>query len=271
MIHRKKPILLLMFNLVWILLIMSSASSKADIQDYDKIGVKEGNQYTWTLSDVDSEVYKDLYGEYRSIIRDGKQIKYNIENIRKFNEGLDEDNWSIEYEQWDFNDEEDDDGYDYHMFIYKDYSEYMNNLEWFTDDKCEPTNIEDELFFIPLDAADFLTEVYADWSGDGAIEQSQKKLTWTQEDIKATLEYDGDGILNKIKVEYKKDTVYVLELTNSGLIPLTSSEILMLILWITIPTAAVVITVIIILLKRRTNRRVNIMSKKKESAKKEER
>ncbi|MHA1292482.1 MAG: hypothetical protein ACTSQJ_07425 [Promethearchaeota archaeon] len=81
---------------------------------------------------------------------------------------------------------------------------------------CDPMDIDFEVFFIPLDVEDFLSEAAGLWDAGGTCSSDKNELSWEYNTTEVTYKYDSDGILQELKVENDGDTAYVLTLTNIG-------------------------------------------------------
>ncbi len=247
MVNRKEIVLLILIQLIGGTLLITNACCSVSVQSFDEIGVEEGIQYIWTLSDVNEDLCEKSYGSYSSYVRDGKQIIYNIEDVTENHPGV----WQIEYECWYLDDEDDEDGSDSFHVIDHDYMDYIDNLDELTSgESFNPGELSFWFFFIPLKVEDFLKQIDTNWTGDGSIKHDSTQLTWTQGKLKAILEYDNDGKLNTLELQYNKESAYVLELTNSGIIPWLTYDALSLLLWISIPSVSATVVVILLLMKR---------------------
>ncbi len=250
MITRKEMVFLVLIQLLGFTFLVTNGSCNMAVQSFDEIGVEEGIQYVWTLSDVNEDLCEKSYGSYSSYVRDGKQIIYNIEDIIETHSGV----WQIEYECWYLDNEADDDGSDSFGIIDHNYMDYVDSLdELSSEDGFNPDDLYFWFFFIPLDAESFLEQIDINWTGDGSIKQDSTQLTWNQGKLKAILEYDNDGILNNLKLQYDKESAYVLELTSSGAIPWLTYDALSLLLWISIPSVSAMV-IVILLLRRSKNK-----------------
>ncbi len=249
-------------SLIMLTLFTTGISANAAIQDYDDIGIKEGERYEWTLSDVDEDKIEALMGFYEVNIRDGKQIIYNIEKIIEHSEGFDDDNWTIEYERWNTNNEADDDGFDSYTEIYKNSYVFMLAMEDFGDsDAGDPNSLYLILLFIPKDAEDFLSEAA---SLSSSLSSNGLEITYDQFNTQMIFEYGSDGVLEKAEIKYDGDTCYILELTSSGPIPINWAALIVPIIFIGIISAGIAIPSVLLIKKRKKSISTKVPDVKKE-------
>lgn len=191
-------------------------NAQATYSDYDELKIEENEWYEWEITKMDEDSYEDMSGEgYSVVYEEGNTFKIEIERIiEQFDDKID-DHWLIEYEEFGWEKEEDDQGDDWDSELYRNPENHGSEIDGFVNDECEIYDFGGvDFLFIPSDnVEDFLNES-ADHSSD--LESNNQKIVGTFTDGNATIEYNDNGILEKITATYNNETIYVIELSDSG-------------------------------------------------------